>query len=464
MQKKSNIPFLLFIAAAFLCLNYSCQKTEIPVNTDKEIISLKIKLSDGTPITSPFTVVINNDSVIVKLLPEIDRSALIPEVEFKGKSISPASGVVQNFTTPVTYTLTADDGSSKSYVVSVLPQTPVNTLFIGSSDKNVYALDATNGTQKWKYTGTESFSYTRPAYNNGFIYTASLDAHVYALSSISGSLYWKFKTGESIESSPAIANGTLYIGSNDDYFYALDEKKGTLKWKFLTGGNVSSTPLVYQNRVYVASSDAYVYALDTSSGQVSWSFKADQYIGSSSPVISNGILYIGSSDGNLYAINAQNGSLVWKYEVEGKVSLALSTPAVSGGTAFISGWYNFNPNARRSGAVYAVNTANGTLKWQALNNTGFSSSPIFYNNKIIIPGDDLNLHCLDANTGAVIWQKPLIANGATPVIQNDKIFVGGGGNSGIYSFDVNTGNQIWKFNTSVAALATSQGTLVGFGQ
>ncbi len=462
MIKKTNIPFLLLIAVTFLCVNFSCQKKEIPVNTDKEIISLKIKLGDGTTITSLFTVTVKNDSVIVKLLPEIDRSALIPEFEFKGKSISPASGIVQNFTMPVIYTVTADDGSSKSYVVSVLPQTPVNTLFIGSSDKNFYALDATNGTQKWKYTGTESFAYSKPAYNNSFVYTGSIDAHVYAISSISGSLYWKFKTGEAIESSPTIANGTLYIGSNDDYFYAIDEQKGTLKWKFLTGGNVSSTPLVYQNRVYVASSDAYVYALDTSSGQVSWSFKADQYIGKSSPVISNGVLYIGSNDGNLYAINAQSGSLIWKYEVEGKVSLTQSTPAIAGGSVFMSGWYNFNP--RIAGAVYAVNTANGTLKWQALNNTGFSSGPVFYNNKIIIAGDDLNLHCLDANTGAIIWQKPLLANGAAAVIENDKIFIGGGGNGGIYSFDVNTGNQIWKFNTGAGGLMTSQGILVGFGQ
>lgn len=461
MRKESTIYTVLCILITFSFLNIACQKAEIPANTDKEILSLKIKLSDGTAITSTYTVSQRNDSIFVRLLPEIDRSTLIPEFSFKGKTISPASGVAQNFLLPVTYTVTADDGSSKTYVVVVTEQVPYNAFFVGSGDKNFYLLDAKTGTQRWKYSGTHSFAYSRPAYNQSFVYTGSIDGYVYAFSSISGSVYWKFQTGEAIESSPAISNGTVYIGSNDDYFYAIDEKKGTLKWKLKTGGNVSSSPLVYQNKVYVASSDANVYAIDTSSGQVSWSFKASQYIGASSPVIVNGVLYIGCAAGNLYAINSQTGSLIWKYEVENKISLALSTPAISGNLVYISGSYKFGVTPVISGAVYAINIADGTLKWQKLDATGFSASPVISNNKLFIAGDDLQLHCLDAITGASIWQKPLINNGATAHVENNIVFIGGGGNGGIFAFDASNGNQLWKFNTGPGGLNTSKGIIIG---
>jgi hypothetical protein len=45
--------------------------------------------------------------------------ALSPAISHTGKTISPASGSAQNFNEPVTYTVTAQDGSVKDYVVQV---------------------------------------------------------------------------------------------------------------------------------------------------------------------------------------------------------------------------------------------------------------------------------------------------------------------------------------------------------
>lgn len=71
-----------------------------------------------------------------------DVSALVPTIEFTGASLSPESGVAQDFTSPVTYTVTAADGSTQAYVVTVNvvgePDTtaPVITL-VGSSTVNL---------------------------------------------------------------------------------------------------------------------------------------------------------------------------------------------------------------------------------------------------------------------------------------------------------------------------------------
>lgn len=46
-------------------------------------------------------------------------TALVPTIVHNGASISPLSGIAQDFTSPVTYTVTAQDGSSKQYTVTV---------------------------------------------------------------------------------------------------------------------------------------------------------------------------------------------------------------------------------------------------------------------------------------------------------------------------------------------------------
>lgn len=48
-----------------------------------------------------------------------DVTALVPTITHTGASIQPNSGVAQDFTNPVTYTVTADDGTTKDYNVTV---------------------------------------------------------------------------------------------------------------------------------------------------------------------------------------------------------------------------------------------------------------------------------------------------------------------------------------------------------
>lgn len=78
------------------------------------------------------------------------------------------------------------------------------------------------GKLKWCYE-TGSSVHSSPAIANGTIYIGSRDKKLYALNA-DGSLKWFFETGGAIESSPAIdADGTIYIGSNDGKLYAIGD-------------------------------------------------------------------------------------------------------------------------------------------------------------------------------------------------------------------------------------------------
>jgi len=56
-------------------------------------------------------------------------TALVPTITHTGASVSPASGVANNFTTPQTYTVTATDASTQAYVVTVTVAAPVDVVF-----------------------------------------------------------------------------------------------------------------------------------------------------------------------------------------------------------------------------------------------------------------------------------------------------------------------------------------------
>jgi Domain of unknown function (DUF5018) len=86
------------------------------VSPDKKITSFKFEaLSPAVDGTIDHS----NHTIALKVRYNTDVTSLTPTIVIAGKSISPASGVAQNFTTPVTYTVTASDGSTQIYTASV---------------------------------------------------------------------------------------------------------------------------------------------------------------------------------------------------------------------------------------------------------------------------------------------------------------------------------------------------------
>jgi len=106
--------------------------------------------------------------------------------------------------------------------------------------------------------------------SDGTVYIGSTDGKIYALDGRTGAKQWEFETGEhysAVYSSPAIgADGTVYIGSMDKKVYALDGKTGAKQWEFETEGPVWCSPTIGADGiVYIGSNDKKVYAFETSS-------------------------------------------------------------------------------------------------------------------------------------------------------------------------------------------------------
>ena len=137
---------------------------------------------------------------------------------------------------------------------------PDNTIYIGSNDGNLYAIN-TDGSLRWKFP-THGAVHSHPVIgSDGTIYIGSWDQSLYAINP-NGTLKWNFLTGGPINSSPALGmDGTIYIGSRDKSLYAI-RPDGTLKWIFLAKGELFATPTIGRDgTIYVGSWDHYIYAI-----------------------------------------------------------------------------------------------------------------------------------------------------------------------------------------------------------
>ena len=88
---------------------------------------------------------------------------------------------------------------------------------------------------KWKFR-TEGEIIASPTVDHGTVYVGSTDGLLYALDAKTGALRWKYKANARIASSAAIWNGTVYVGSYDRNFYAIDAVTGNLKWNVNSAG------------------------------------------------------------------------------------------------------------------------------------------------------------------------------------------------------------------------------------
>jgi eukaryotic-like serine/threonine-protein kinase len=205
------------------------------------------------------------------------------------------------------------------------PAVSGGVVYFGSGDTNVYALNASDGSLKWKFK-TGDVVHASPAMADGTVYVGSWDSYFYAIEAATGKEKWRFKTGEDhdtynqvgIQSSAAVADGVVYFGCRDSNFYAVDAKTGEKKWAFNNKGSwVISSPAVKDGRVYFATSDTgLIYALDTSGKEI-WRFDGNHWVIFSSPALAGNTMYIGSHAGKLRAVDLTSGKLAWEFETDG---------------------------------------------------------------------------------------------------------------------------------------------------
>jgi outer membrane protein assembly factor BamB len=136
------------------------------------------------------------------------------------------------------------------------PAISKDMVYAASDDSYLYAVSISDGAQVWKTQvgkeamsrlkiyqyGNEDVYISSPTLLDTTVYIGSTDGNLYALDASSGKILWRFTTDEGwmIRNTPSIADGKVFFGDLSGDFYAVDVKEGTKIWVFnAEGGNAA---------------------------------------------------------------------------------------------------------------------------------------------------------------------------------------------------------------------------------
>jgi outer membrane protein assembly factor BamB len=245
-------------------------------------------------------------------------------------------------------------------------------VFQEKSDFNgLYAFDPETGQQQWRFA-VDSQLLPAPTYVDGTVYFGSTDKNVYAVDAESGQLEpgWPFEAESAIWASPLVADGRVYAASMDHHLYCLDAETGEEIWKTEVGGAMAKQPLLVDGILYAGAFDGKVTAIKADSGELveGFDFSAANWIWST-PLMVEDQLFVTALDGFLYALDPDTGNVLTPYpynsgEIDDGKDRIRANPVEVGDHIIIG---------TEKGRVIAVRDAQRACSWP----TGTPDSPVY---------------------------------------------------------------------------------------
>lgn len=275
------------------------------------------------------------------------------------------------------------------------------------------------------------------------VYVGSWNGHVYALDASDGHTRWDFFDGITgknvpVRASPVLVDDLVVFGDMAGRVFALNRANGTLAWlndsiEQHPARQITGSLAAYGDRVYVPMSSSEESSAATSS-YACCTFR-----------------------GSLTALNARDGSIAWRYfttdppqpihnatdptDQFGPSGAAIwSTPAIDpdAGLMYLTTGNSYSaPVSPHSDAMLALNLADGSLRWAAQ----------------LISNDVFNNGCQPTQTPQTTAPTPVSCTGtdndfsSSPLLANargHKLVIGIQKNGRMTALDAFTGQRVWE--------------------
>jgi len=304
-------------------------------------------------------------------------------------------------------------------------------IFLGGyGEGEMYAVNATTGQQVWFQWKNGNAGYSGTGYDGMFIHGAS-SVFLTSYNTTNGDIVWDKDAGERayFVYGGAAAYGRYYATNiavdPAGYFGCWDAYTGNLMWKTYALWNIAYlTPCVGDGKVYcqrfsgtaggIEAEQSGFMCMDAFTGDVIWVLPG---VSLSHPSISYGNLY-GVFGSRLYCISD-------------------SSPQD------FPEWHGIPEN----NGVAVGQTAPADIRvpnWVFATTGPITGSPVVAGGKVYFGSQDCNLYCVDANTGAKLWNYTVgYRIRSTPAVVGGVVYLGPD-DGFIYAFNANTGERLWR--------------------
>lgn len=329
------------------------------------------------------------------------------------------------------------------------------TVFVGSDDGNLYAVDATTGEQVWVFEEPSDSIRSSPVVVDGIVYVGCDDGHLYAVDAATGELEWSYRHGAVVHT-PSYAAGSVYVHAVEagiggaGSILALDAATGEVEWEHRDDGLGlhGRAPVVADGRIYTVIhtfgilSSSWVIAFDVETGEQLWKYKELFGDLTEPPIYHDGVVIVTGTE-TIVALDGETGDERWKEFFTPRLAGPRSTRGMTvfGDTIYhgvndrlfardaVTGeripWFNLRLTDEEQfmldeevltaptvdcpsvffgtdEAFYAADTLHGTIAWRNPDVTGHSS-PTAFGSTVFVGGDGSSLYAIDATDGELEW-------------------------------------------------------------
>lgn len=298
--------------------------------------------------------------------PALSQDGMIYEGDYDGKlnAFSTAGKLVASWDTKSNNQRIISDAVVKTF------DDNTDLVYIGLGDHGVRAFDRKTGAERWAFVNTKFGVWAGPVVVGDTLYVGSLDHHLYALNAKDGTYLWDIDLGGAIADTPLHNNGILYVGTFTSKLYAISTESHKIVNSFDTRGWVWGTPRIKDGVLYFGDLKGWVYALDASTLKLKWDKEDAANSGKAIrgsvalATIKSGdknrdIVIAGSESHYLLAYFADTGEPAWG---SGKSAIAADGPIFS--DLIVIGSDVIGTTTSPSQMVIAFNIEKGTKSWQ----------------------------------------------------------------------------------------------------
>jgi outer membrane protein assembly factor BamB len=285
----------------------------------------------------------------------------------------------------------------------------------GTRDGFLHAYDPDGGLV-WTFKTGARFD-AAPRIEGDTVYVGSNDGTVYALDVASGKERWKYAAQEEVGTTPVVAGDVVLAMTLQDTLIALDARTGAWKWHhrresregFTVHG--AAAALVSDRLALGAYSDGTVAALDLATGVARWERKvapAGDFMDVDALRVQSNRLFVAAYSGAVYALDVLTGQQLWELRTPTPTRLAL------GGGVLV---------AVTTTQVLGIAPQDGTLRWGVPLEGAPGGEPVVANGKVAVPNQN-SLLWLDVATGRVLRKfDPGTGVSATPAVSGRRVYV-----------------------------------------
>ncbi len=200
-----------------------------------------------------------------------------------------------------------------------------DTVYVTSIDRNIYALDAADGSEKWTHTlnGAGAGSAVLSA-DGERVYAGSFGNEIIALSAADGSDIWKAQASDWVWGAPVEVDGILVYGDISGNVFAVDAATGSSLWQASVNESIVGDIVVDGDTILVASGNVetqvgHITAFSTAGDEL-WDTKTTAHI-QTSPVVmgdsNRAVLVYGDIDNDIAlgvdVVDTSDGSIIWTW-------------------------------------------------------------------------------------------------------------------------------------------------------